>query len=121
MDFNRYEEDQEYAKAQIEKFNAAWDKVRQGVWANNHIELSLKTEEQEGQWGSPVYAHDMKTWAGIIGMEYGKLCKAMLRFNGDGDREKFMQQLVDIAGVAMSALHGMTMEEIDEAAKRDES
>lgn len=115
-----YEKEQLEAEESLEKYQQAWKAAEENIQVMIKNLLSDKLIEQNERWGDNIWAHDPIVWLGIIGKEYGKAWQAVLTtgvtINGELlDRTKYKAQLIDIAAVALSALQGIMLEEIDEA------
>ena len=85
---------------------------------NQPQEMALKTIRaerirQDRKWGEQN--HDPVYWLGIVGEEYGELCKAVIERDGVAPKERYFRmrkELIHVAAVAVAALECLTRNQI---------
>lgn len=67
-------------------------------------EILAERDRQDKLWGSPQ-ENTYSEWAGILGEEYGELCKELNELNfGRGHQDRMAMEAVQVAAVALAIL-----------------
>lgn len=64
-------------------------------------EISAERDRQDAKWGE--LNHDQFYWIGILGEEFGEVCKDAIEFS----RDKYRKELIQTAAVAVSMLESL--------------